>query len=145
MRAWPGLSEHDHGAGGEDLRAARAAAADTVDDGLEVVQVADADAGEGVWIAGEGERFDHFGQVRGSGVDLVNLGTRGEPQLDESLNLLAREPVVDHEGVTTDEPDLLQPVDAALGGGRGQPHETAHLARGPARVGEEDVEDAAVG
>ena len=50
-----GLSEHDDRAGRENLGASATAPADLVNDILEMVQIANPDAGEGVGISGERE------------------------------------------------------------------------------------------
>lgn len=144
-RVWLGSSEHDDGAGGEDLRAFAASAADLVDDVLEVLEIADADAGEGVWVAGEGERFDDFWEVGDRGVDFVDLGARCESELDERFDLLACDSVVEQDGVAADQADALEAIDSAFGGRWRESDESADLARRSARVGQEDVDDVLVG
>jgi hypothetical protein len=116
-----------------------------VDDVLEVAEVTDADAGEGVGVAGKSEGFDDLGEVGDRGVDVVDLGTGCEAQFDERLDLLAGYAVVQEDGVTADEAHLFQSVDPALGGGRREPDKSAHLARRAPSVLQESVDDAAVG
>ncbi len=121
-------SQHDDGAGREDLRAAALTTADAIDDALQVLKVADTDAGKCVWITGEGEGFDDLWQVRDGGVHVCDLCAGREPQFDESLDLIARHLVIERDCIAADQADLLKPVYPAPGGRRRKTNQSPHLA-----------------
>jgi hypothetical protein len=92
-----------------------------------VVQIADANTRESVWIAGEGERLDDFREMCYRGVDLGNLGAGGEPEFDERLYLASGHPMVEKHRVAPDQAYLFQTINPAFGGRRRESHESSDL------------------
>ena len=138
-------AEHDHGTGREDLWASAPTASDAIDDGLEVVEIADANTRQGVRIAGEGEGLDDLREVGHGRIDFGNLGSGREAKFDERFDLVPCHLVVDKHGVTTDQTDLLQAVNPTFRSGRREPHEPTDLAGGLTGVGSQSVENGLVG
>src|SRR5271156_5740544 len=62
-----------------------AAAAQAVDDSLQVRDVTHTDPGQGVGVSGNGEDRLHLGDIMGDLFDVVDPGAPGEAQLSERL------------------------------------------------------------
>jgi hypothetical protein len=134
-------SEHDDRACAEDRWPSRAPAPNPVNDGFEVIKVTDADPGQCVWIAREGERLDHLGKIGYGRVDRRDLSSGREPKFDKSLDLAARHAVIQEDGIPADQADLFQADYPAFGGRGREPHKPADLARGLTGVGGQHVDD----
>ena len=122
-----------------------AAAADGVDDAFEVGEVGDAEAYEGVGVAGDGEALDEFGQRSDGVVDLVDLGSADEAQFGECFDFAAEFGVVEGGGVAGDDAGFLEAVDASFGGGGGEADTAPDFAGGAPAVVDEQGEDRVVG
>ena len=108
---------------------------------FEVVDIVDAQADESVGVAGDGEGLDQLGEVVEGVVDVADLGSRGEAELGERLEVAPELRVVEDRGVAADVASCLESVDPALGGGGGEVDEPADLAGGSSAVLDEEVED----
>lgn len=94
-----------------------------------MVQVADAQSDERIWITGRGERLDHLGEIGEGLLDIADLGASGEAKLCKSLNLAAEHGVVHRGSIASDDAELLQAIDAALCRRGGKSDAPADLAR----------------
>lgn len=126
--AGAGLAQDDDRPSGEDLRSSAPAAADEVDDVLEVLKVTDSYPDERVRVSGERERFDDLGEVGDGCVDVGHLCAGCEAEFDECLDVLADEAVIEHGRVAADESVALEAVDAPLRRGWREADEPAGLA-----------------
>lgn len=105
-----GRAEDDQG-----LRAGDpSATSDRVDHSLEVIKIRHPEAHKGIGVTGDREPLDEFGQVDERAVDVVDLGCAFEAELRERFDPIAELRVIDYGLVTQDDPQLLEPIDAAL-------------------------------
>jgi hypothetical protein len=117
---------------------------DTVDDALEVVDIGDPESGKCVWVAGDGEGLDELGEVVDGMVDVADLCSGREAELDERLEVASAFGVIEDGRVAADVARLLEAVDPALGRGRRAVDQAADLAGRPPPIRDEQVEDPVV-